>query len=255
MSKVLLFTIALLFAGSSFAFDQSHKDFDSILKAHVSYKGSQSYVDYKTIKANPVALDKYLSSLSAVKKEDFDKWTAGNKLAFLINAYNAFTIKLIVKNYPVQQIKDLGSFLKSPWKIKFFKLSGKETHLDEVEHVMIRKNFDEPRIHFSVVCASIGCPPLHDFAFTGNGLEKQLKKATAAFLGDKEKNSYDAKKKKLRLSKIFKWYGDDFKKKYGSYLKFVSTRITTSKADQDLIAKDKVSSSWNSYDWNLNGKK
>lgn len=250
-----IFLISLLISTKVLAFDQAHKSFDKLLKETVSYKGSQSLVDYKKIKKNPAALNSYLDSLSTVKKEEFDSWTAGNKLAFLINAYNAFTIKLIVDNYPTKSIKDLGSFLKSPWKKEFFKLFGKSTHLDGIEHDMIRKKFDEPRIHFSVVCASIGCPPLHNFAFTGNGLEKQLKAATKAFLMDTNKNSYNPKKKKLRISKIFKWYGDDFNKKYGSYLKFISTRITKDKEAQKLIAKDEISSSWNSYDWNLNEKK
>ncbi len=248
--KILI--LLCLFSFSSFAFDQDHKALDKVLKDHVIFKGNQSLVNYKAIKNKPSELEQYLKDLSAVKKSQFDSWTAGNKLAFLINAYNAFTLKLIVDNYPTKSIKDIGTLFKSPWKKKFFKLFGKETHLDEVEHVMIRKNFDEPRIHFAVVCASIGCPPLHRFAFTGNQLEKQLKEATRVFLMDKNKNSYDPLKKKLRLSKIFKWYGDDFNKKYGSYLKFVSTRITEDKKGQALIAKDDVSSSWNSYDWGLN---
>jgi len=253
--KIFILVSLSFLSFSGFAFDQNHKVFDQLLKENVVFKGQQSLVNYKSLKKNPAKLNEYLTSLSSVKKAEFDSWTAGNKLAFLINVYNAFTLKLIIDNYPTKSIKDLGTLFKSPWKKKFFKLFGKETHLDEVEHVMIRKNFDEPRIHFAVVCASIGCPPLHRFAFTGNLLEKQLKEATKVFLMDKDKNSYDPIKKKLKLSKIFKWYGDDFNKKYGGYLKFVSTRITSDKKHQGLIAKDSVSSSWNSYDWNLNETK
>lgn len=251
----LFFLLSFIFCFNAQAFDQEHKEYDKLLKSVVTYDGGQSYVDYKMIVKDPAALNTYLATLTAVKTEEFEGWNAGQKLAFLINAYNAFTIKLIVDNYPTKSIKDLGSFLKSPWKIEFFSLFGKKSYLDAIEHDMIRKKFDEPRIHFSVVCASIGCPPLHDFAFTANELEKQLKKATSVFLMDKNKNSYDVSKKKLRLSKIFKWYGDDFDKKYGSYLKFISTRITQNKEAQKLIAADKVSSRWNSYDWNLNEKK
>lgn len=238
-----------------FAFDHNHGEFDKILKDNVHFEGDQSYVNYKKIKENPTALKKYLSSLSNVKKSDFENWNAGERLAFLINAYNAFTIKLIVDNYPTQSIKDLGGFLKSPWKKEFFTLFGVQTHLDGIEHDMIRKKFDEPRIHFAVICASIGCPPIQKFAFRASEIEKQFQIATKTFLGDAKKNSYDKKKKKLRLSKIFKWYGDDFNKKYGSYLKFISTRMTEDKSLQKKIAADKVNSSWNSYDWALNEKK
>ena len=235
-----------------FAFDHNHSEFDKLLKETVSFEKKQSFVDYKKIKANPSPLKKYLSSLSAVKKSEFENWNAGERLAFLINAYNAFTIKLIVDNYPTQSIKDLGGFLKSPWKKEFFTLFGKQNHLDGIEHEMIRKKFDEPRIHFAVVCASIGCPPIQSFAFRASEIEKQFQIATKTFLLDPEKNSYDKKKKKLRLSKIFKWYGDDFNKKYGSYLKFISTRITEDPGLQKKIAAGEVNSSWNSYDWALN---
>lgn len=238
-----------------FAFDHNHSEFDKLLKETVSFEKKQSFVDYKKIKANPSPLKKYLSSLSAVKKSEFENWNAGERLAFLINAYNAFTIKLIVDNYPTQSIKDLGGFLKSPWKKEFFTLFGKQNHLDGIEHDMIRKKFDEPRIHFAVVCASIGCPPIQSFAFRASEIEKQFQIATKTFLLDPEKNSYDKKKKKMRLSKIFKWYGDDFNKKYGSYLKFISTRITEDPGLQKKIAAGEVNSSWNSYDWALNEKK
>ena len=243
-----IFFLTLLLSFNTFAFDHTHSELDKLLKGTVSFKGKQSYVDYKKIKKDPKALDAYLGSLSAVSKKEFDKWGAPDRLAFLINTYNAFTLKLIVNGYPTKSIKDLGSFLSSPWKKKFFKLFGKETHLDNVEHDMIRKDFNEPRIHFAVVCASIGCPPLLDFAFTGKKIENQFQKATAFFLGDKAKNSYDPKKKKLRLSKIFKWYGDDFKERHGSYVNFVAPYFSIKNP------KD-VSVSWNSYDWGLNEKK
>jgi hypothetical protein len=249
-----IFLLSFLVSLNLFAFDHSHGGLDKILKEAVSFEGNQSFIDYKKIKTDQAPLKSYLASLSSVKKSKYENWNAGERLAFLINAYNAFTIKLIVDNYPVQSIKDLGGFLKSPWKKEFFTLFGKQTHLDGIEHDMIRKKFDEPRIHFAVVCASIGCPPIQKFAFKASEMEKQFKIATKTFLMDTKKNSYDKKKKKLRLSKVFKWYGDYFNKKYGSYLKFISTRITEDKGLQKKIANDKVNSSWNSYDWGLNEK-
>lgn len=252
-SICLIFLILASF--KLFAFDHSHKSFDKILKDNVSFLGYQSSFNYKNLKSDTKLLDQYLSGLSKVKKSKFDSWSRDNRLTFLINSYNAFTIKLILDNYPVKSIKDLGGLFLGPWKKRFFTLFEKEENLDSVEHVMIRKNFDEPRIHFAVVCASIGCPSLQNFAFKSSELEKQFKLVTKSFLNNTAKNSYDVKKKKLKLSKIFKWYGGDFKNKYGSYLSFVSTRITDHKPSHQLIAKDKVKRSWTNYDWALNEQK
>ena len=168
--QILTFSTLVLASGTekSDPIDHDHQAWTVFLKRHVKMGENASTVNYKAIKSGPSSLTEYLLSVEGVSQEDFDHFSENEKLAFLINAYNAFTVKLIVDHYPVKSIKDIGSFLSSPWKKKFFRLLGKERHLDNIEHDMIRKQFNEPRIHFAVNCASIGCPALQDEAFVAS---------------------------------------------------------------------------------------
>lgn len=236
-------------------FDHTHKNWTSQLQKYVSLKDQQSTVNYKALKKDTAALNQYLHSLEAVTQEQFNQFSPNQKLAFLINAYNAFTVKLIVDNYPVKSIKDIGSLLTSPWKIKFFSILGEERNLDNVEHDMIRKWFNEPRIHFAVVCASVGCPALRNEAFTALSLDQQLEEASKNFLADKTRNRYNSGAKKLEISSIFKWYGKDFVKKHGSLEAFLAPRITTNPDDQTAIREKKASIAYLDYDWSLNETK
>ncbi len=250
------FLIALCFLGSPTdslaAFDQTHAQWSSVLKSSVVQKGLATQVNYKAIKANPVIFEAYLSSLSAVTDAEFLTFTENQKLAFLINGYNAFTVKLIVDNYPVKSIRDLGSVFSSAWKKKFFKLFGLDRNLDNVEHDMIRKSFNEPRIHFAVVCASVGCPALRVEAYQASRLEAQLESAAHDFLSDTTRNRFLSDSKKLEISSIFKWYGDDFVKKFGSLEAFLADRFTTNESDRILIRARKVPVRFLDYDWSLN---
>lgn len=157
---------------ATYAFDHTHSQWQQILSSHVVNKGHQTLVNYKKIKENPEVLNKYLKSLSSVTQLDFKKWSNEQKLCFYINAYNAFTFKLIIDNYPLASIKDLVSFFSSPWKKKFIVLFGKKVHLDYREHDIMGKEFNEPRIHFAINCASLGCPPLSGKASIADRLEK-----------------------------------------------------------------------------------
>ena len=237
------------------AFDQTHSQWDAFLKQYVVVHGHESRVNYGKIKTDRKRLDEYLKSLEQMKKVDFDRLNEAQKLAFLINAYNAFTVALIVDHYPVNSIKDLGSFLTSPWKIKFFTLFGEKLYLDNIEHDMLRKWFTEPRIHFALVCASKGCPALRNEAFTGDLLDKQLEQAALNFLSDEKKNRYASDAKRLELSSIFKWYGEDFQKKFGSVEVFIAPRITPNPESQNAIRGMKASISYLDYDWSLNDEK
>lgn len=242
MQKIILFFIALPL--SCYAFDHSYKDYDAFLKKNVIFKNKQSYVNYKNVKNKTDQLDRFLKTVSNITETEYKKWNDNQRLSFLINSYNAFTIKLIVDNYPVKSIKDIGSFFSSPWKKKFFKFLGKDQHLDGIEHSMIRKEFDEPRIHFAVVCASIGCPTLQNFAFSAQDLETQLDKSALNFLTDTNKNRIEKENNKVFLSKIFDWYGDDFNNKYKSYIHYISKVLKTPIKDPDI--------SFLKYDWSLN---
>jgi len=240
----------LLDSISSYAFDHSHKLFSKILSQHVTIKEGQSYFNYKQMKTHSEDLNSYLVELSSVSKVEYQKFSKDEQLAFLINAYNGFTIKLILKNYPVKSIKDIGSIFKNTWKISFIKLLDKKMTLDNIEHDIIRKDFKESRIHFAVNCASIGCSSLYQEAFVGARLEEQLEIITKDFF--RFKNNVDEKKATINLSKIFKWWGGDFKKSHGSLLNFIALNITMDKILQEKIKKGELEIEWKNYDWNLN---
>ena len=256
MKKILL-AIIITISPLAHSFDHSHVSFDLILQKYlVETSSSQTLFKYKELKEQgSKSFNEYLASLSKVTLSKYGTFTNDQKLAFLINAYNAFTIKLIIDHYPVESIRDIGSVFTSAWKKKFFNFLGKKSYLDFIEHEMIRKHFKEPRIHFAVNCASMSCPSLMPFAFAAKNLDFQLDTAAKAFLGNTEKNQYDGSQKKLFLSKIFKWYGGDFEKVHGSVLKYVAPYIKTSAENRRLIGNEKVRLDYLDYDWNLNEQK
>jgi hypothetical protein len=269
MKKLLqtLTASALLLASSAFAqFDQSHKAFDDLLKKHVvhSASGNASSVSYSGFQKDRAALKVYLDAASAVPEATYKSWPKPQQLAFLINVYNAYTIELILTKYPnVKSIRELGTTFTKPWGLKFFKLFGKETTLDNIEHDMIRAEgvFNDPRIHVAVVCASIGCPMLRNEVFTAEKIDVQLDDGMKRFLSDRARNRYSVESKKLEISKIFDWYKKDFVKGHKG---FASLEATLSKYADQLaddpaaraeIKAGKVAISYLDYDWNLNDKK
>ncbi len=169
--KIVL--LGLLISLNAFAdFDHAHQKWDQILKQYTTRKGNQVYFKYKELKENEVILFSYLKQLESISNKKFEDFSEDQKLAFLINAYNAYTIQIILKNYPIKSIKDIsgGLFSSGPWKIEFISLLGRKMSLDNIEHDTIRKNFNEPRIHFAVNCASIGCPSLLQEAFVARSI-------------------------------------------------------------------------------------
>ena len=265
-----LFAIALsvmLLAGASLAraqgFDHSHAAWNALLAKHVKTfaNGNASAVDYAAIKAEHAALKGYLGTLSAVGEADYGKWNRAQRLAFLINAYNAYTVELIRTKYPeLESIKDLGSVFSSPWKKKFFTLLGQERHLDDIEHGMIRAPgaFDDPRIHVGVVCASIGCPMLRPEAFTPEKLDAQLDDGMKRFLADGTRNRHDAASGRLLVSKIFDWYGKDFEKGHKSYDSLKTTfarhaaQLAATPEAQAKVRSGDYKLEFLDYDWKLN---
>jgi hypothetical protein len=243
--------------------DHSHTAWTALLKKHVVLlgggKGSQ--VRYAGMATDRAALKAYLDSLSAVSQSAFDAFSKPQQQAFLMNAYNAFTVELILSKYPnLQSIRDLGSLLKKPWSIKNVPLLGDTVTLDNIEHDMLRKRgrYDDPRVHFAVNCASIGCPMLREEAFVADKLEVQLEEQTRRFMSDRSRNRYDSKGGKLELSKIFDWYGDDFKlghKGISSLPAFAAKYaelLADSAADRDKVRGQQLSISFLDYDWKLN---
>lgn len=220
-----------------------HIPWDALLKKHVDRNG---FVNYEGFLQDSVELDRYLTQLQNYPP-DKQTWTDEEQLAYWINAYNAFTIKLIIDHYPVESIKDIGSgiqipFVNSPWDIKFIEIGGEKLDLNNIEHSILRKEFDEPRIHFAVNCASFSCPKLLDEAFVASKLNDQLDQQAHEFINDPERNKID--RDQVQVSKIFSWFKRDFTKE-GSLTEFLN-RYSKVKIEY----KTKIR--FMDYDWSLN---
>ena len=178
-----------------------HSSFGILLKEHVNSRGD---VNYQAFKKDQAKLEVYIESLS---KNTIDKsWTNNEKLAYYINVYNAYTIKLILDNYPLKSILDIND--GKPWDLKIIKLGSTSYSLNNIENDIIRKEFDDPRIHFAVNCAASSCPPLLNDAYYAESLEEQLERQTMSFINNPIYNKIS--NAELRLSKILDWYGNDF---------------------------------------------
>jgi hypothetical protein len=262
----LLLALALALAAPAVAFEHSHAAWDTLLKKHVVWLpgGHASQVSYAGFLQDRAALKAYLDSLSAVGNEEFDAWSRDQRLAFLINAYNAYTVELILTRYPdLESIQDLGSLIRSPWKKKFFTLLGEPRHLDEIEHGLIRAKgvYDDPRIHMAVNCASIGCPALRPEAFVAQRLDAQLDDQVRRFMSDRTRNRYNAERKLLEVSKIFDWYAGDFEKGYRgidspqTFFASYAGQLADRAQDQQAIRAKAIKIRYLEYDWALNDRR
>lgn len=186
----------------------THENWTKLVEQHVTLSGK---VNYKGFIKDKIALDDYLDTLS--NHPPGKNWNEAEQLSYWINAYNAFTVKLIIDHYPLKSIKDIAGnlpMINSPWDMKFFKIGGVDFDLNTIEHEILRKKFEEPRIHFAINCASFSCPKLRNEAFEANKLEEQLEDQTNYFINNKSKNKVS--KEKTELSQIFSWFESDFKK-------------------------------------------
>lgn len=228
-------SIVIIFASITFGVTAQNFDNSIWYETLVSYVNENGNVNYKVLKENDADLNTYLRQFE--KTNPTEQWTKAEKLAYWINAYNAFTVKLIIDNYPVKSIKDI----EKPWDKEFISIGGKLLSLNHIEHEILRK-MDEPRIHFAIVCASVSCPKLQNIAFESSTIEAQLANATKEFLADSTRNNLS--QNKIKISKLFKWFSSDFKQE-GSLIDFLNkySEITISK---------KASKSYKDYDWNLN---
>jgi hypothetical protein len=248
---ICIVTSFLLFVISKDLSAQDHQLFTDILQNYVV----NGLVDYKNLK-NDNRLDKYLSTLS---NTDPDKLNWDEKLAFWINAYNAFTLQIVTANYPIESITDLNTGGKiiayllgdTVWDKEFITINNKKYSLNDIEHKILRK-MNEPRIHFAIVCASISCPELLNEAFESKTLEKQLELQTINFINDDSRNDFDLKKRQANISEIFNWFDDDFGDSDENVLMFISKYVPE---NTSLDIKSNVTewnTSYNDYNWNLN---
>ncbi|MGE0671460.1 MAG: DUF547 domain-containing protein [Methylibium sp.] len=244
-------------------FDHGHAAWDQLLRQHVAVAadGASSAVRYAALQRERAALRAYLDTLTAVAPGEYAAWSKPQQLAFLINAYNAWTVELILTRYPdLKSIKDLGSFIESPWKKKFFRLLGEQRHLDDLEHGLIRAPgvFDDPRIHVAVVCASIGCPMLRNEAFVAGRLDSQLDDAMRRFLSDRTRNQFEAASGRLAVSKIFDWYRKDFEQGHRGIDSLQTLfarhadRLADGAAAQAEVRAGRYKLVFLDYDWSLN---
>ncbi|UHQ55720.1 DUF547 domain-containing protein [Microbulbifer sp. YPW16] len=236
-----------------------HHIWSNLLQDHVILAdgGHSSTVDYRGMQADRQQLVRYLAQLAEVDRNTFDGWEEADQLAFLINAYNAATIQLVLAEYPgLDSIRDIGWLPGAPWRREFVALFGRRYSLDEIEHGMIRRDFNEPRIHFAVNCASVGCPMLREEAYTGERLEQQLEQQARRFLSDRSRNR--ATPGGLRLSPIFEWYRDDFSRGWrghsslGEFLLDYREALGLSAAQAAALRANEMDIIYLEYDWRLN---
>lgn len=224
----------------SFATQAQTSIWNNLLQKHVDHKG---WVNYDGFKKDKAKLTTYLTYLENTNPDNLKSSNA--KKAFWINAYNAYTIHLILKNYPLKSILDIKQGDKNAWEISFAKIGGKTYTLNHIEHTILRKTYKDPKIHVGVNCASISCPAIPNTAFTATNVDSLLKKGMRSFVNDTARNSIE--NNNLKLSQIFNWFKDDFTQS-GDLITFINQYSNTKIAKNATI-------NFKSYDWNLNKQK
>ncbi len=245
---------ALLLAASlsapAQAFDHTHAGWDRLVKKHVAVLegGKASRVRYAGLAGERTALAAYLAGVSAVQRSEFDAWPAPQQMAFLINAYNAFTAQKVLSRYPdLRSIWDFGKLFGNPFKDEFFVLLGERSSLDRIEHRMLRRSYREPRVHYALNCAAIGCPMLREEAYSGAHLERQLEEQAGRFLSDRSRNRF--RDGRLEVSRIFDWFGEDFEPR-GAYFARYAGLLAEEGEARAKVATAPIS--FLEYDWGLN---
>jgi hypothetical protein len=224
--------ILLLLNSAAFAQNFSYTNYSAFLNKYVTENGN---VNYDKMSKSKNELETILEQF--VKNQPTTKWSKDEKMAYYINLYNAYTLKVIIDNYPTKSIKNISN----AWSKKFIPVNGKNISLEYIEHEILRKMGD-PRIHFGINCASFSCPKLENTAFLPEKLDAQLDQATKSFINDASKNAIS--ENEAKISEIFNWFAGDFKTK-GSVIDYINQY---SKTKIDKKAKVK----YMTYNWNLN---
>jgi hypothetical protein len=249
----------------------SYADYATVLKAYVDDTGM---VSYRQLRSKRSKLDSFVRALGSLDPGEYRKWDDKAKIAFWTNAYNALTLKAIIDHYPIKA-SGLSAWrfprnsirqIPGVWKKLQFTIMGAETTLDSIEHKVLRKEFDEPRIHVALVCAAMGCPRLRNEPYVAARLDEQLDDQARRFLAHPKKFRIDRTDAKVRLSSIFKWFGTDFVKRHGTDEKFTRQKSAVravlnfasgylNGADRGYLQERKYSVSYLDYDWTLNEQK
>ncbi|MCG9892767.1 MAG: DUF547 domain-containing protein [Thermosynechococcaceae cyanobacterium MS004] len=234
----------------------SYQGYDKILQTYVN---AQGFVDYQGLQADPQPLKDVVAQIGAVAPTTYASWSEADKIAFLINAYNAITLESIINQKPLKKsIKDIFGV----WNFAKHTVAGETKTLDDIEHKTLRKNFNEPRIHAALVCAALSCPPLRREPYVGAKLNEQLDDQVRQWLSNERGLKIDRAQNQVAISSIFKWFGDDWKKSYGiadqfagkpterAVLNFISRYV--SPEDRSYLAQRRYKLQYLNYDWSLN---
>jgi Protein of unknown function, DUF547 len=263
--RAILLAAALLPCGAAVAvpFDHEYRDYARVLAQHVD----AGRVDYAAIKAEPAALQRHLAAITRVDPAMLTTFTRDQRLAFWLNAYNSLVLQTIVDAYPIKRgsLVGLGFPANSIWQIprafsgRRFRVAGRELSLDDIEHKIIRREFDEPRVHVALVCAARGCPPLRAEPYTSAALERMLSDSARRFVADSTHGArWDAVRNELWVSSIFKWFKEDFAA-LGSgnpdagIREFIARNVANERTATDLRARA-PRLRYLDYDWTLNDR-
>ncbi len=228
-----------------------HSRWADVLKEHVE----DGWVDYAAIKKDTSQLSAYLADLA---RADLRKLDRNEQIALYVNAYNAFTVKLIIEYYPrLKSIKDIpdGIFSRKRWKHKRWVIGGRTYSLSEIEHDVLRSKFKDPRVHYALNCASISCPPLRGEPYEGERIDKQLDAAAKAFQINPKGLRLDRARRIMYLSRIYDWYRKDFEEAAGSVLRYVAQYAPRETAEFLLANEKDLEIRYMDYDWLLNDMK
>lgn len=266
--RFLLLTF-IIFCSSASAFDHEYRDYGEVLKANVK----DGLVDYAALQNDRKGIDQFVRQLGAVTTNEYEDWSRDQQLAFWINAYNGWFLQIVIDRYPIRGGRLLGVLypdnsvqrISGIWDNIKTRSAGREVSLNDIEHKILRPIFKEPRIHFAIVCASIGCPALRSEPFRASALQEQLETAARDFINNPAKVRWNSGQKKLELSKIFDWFSEDFasfadeswrtrySKKQAGPVAFSSKYLSPEVAE--TLKKDAVKVVYLDYDWHLNERK
>jgi uncharacterized protein DUF547 len=264
----------VLFPAANATEDSAAFSYRRYAVALADYVDGRGMVNYRKLKANSGSLDAFAASLSRIKPEEFDSWNDSQKIAFWINAYNALTLEAIIRNYPIKSsvvrsvVFPKNSIRQIPgvWDKLRFVAVGREMTLNDIEHRTLRAKFNEPRIHAALVCAAMSCPPLRNEPYTAEKLDQQLDDQVRSFLRSSNGLRIDRGEGKVYLSSVFKWFGKDFVRTYGTSDKFTGKSDAeravlnfvsryTDKSDREFLLNGSYKVEYLDYDWSLNERK
>ena len=242
--------LVLAFGWASLAqaeFDHSHARLTAVLREHVSH----GLVDYAGLHASPQGLAEYLDELAAVSEREFNSWVVAERLAYLINLYNAQVLQMVVEAYPVRGIRNVGGWFGPAWNERpVVRLFGARVTLEILERNYLRRHYAEPAIHLALVRATLGSPPLRSEAYVPDRLYGQFLDQGRNFLGTPPNNRIDVRRRRLHLSPIFRWYEEDFARKAGSIAAYV--RIYLAQDVEEALRNERFAIRYTDYDWSLN---